>query len=59
MLNWGLTIYPEFIDVMSLLAKVCMVTRRYEGMSQLVTGRAVVAINIISVRFNTGVTQKP
>jgi hypothetical protein len=59
MLNWGLTIYPEFIDVMSLLTKVCMVMRCYAGMSQLATGRGVVTINIISVRFNTDVTQKP
>jgi hypothetical protein len=59
MLNWGLTIYPEFIDAMSLLAKVGTMTRRYEGISQLVTRRAAAAINIISVRFNTGVTQKP
>jgi hypothetical protein len=57
--NWGLTIYPEFIDVMSLLAEACMVTRCYEGMCQLATDRAVVTINIICVRFNTGVTQKP
>jgi len=43
MLNWGLTIYPEFIDAMSLLAGVCMVTRRYEGISQLAGGRAAAA----------------
>jgi hypothetical protein len=54
-----LTIYPEFIDLMSLLANVCMVTGCDAGISQLATGRAVVAINIICVRFNTGVTQKP
>jgi len=59
MLNWGLTIYPEFIDLMSLLANVCMVTGCDAGISQLATGLAVVAINIICVRFNTGVTQKP
>jgi hypothetical protein len=59
MLNWALTIYPEFIDLMSLLANVCMVTGCDAGISQLATGRAVVAINIICVRFNTGVTQKP
>ena len=59
MLNGGLTIYPEFIDVMSLLANVCMVTGCDAGISQLATGRGVVTINIICVRFNTGVTQKP
>jgi hypothetical protein len=59
MLNWGLTIYPEFIDLMSLLANVRMVTGRDAGISQLATGCAAVAINIICVRFNTGVTQKP
>jgi hypothetical protein len=59
MLNWGLTIYPEFIDLMSLLANVCMVTGCDAGISQLATGRGVVTINIIRVRFNTGVTQKP
>ena len=59
MLNWGLTIYPEFIDVMSLLVNLCMMTGCDAGISQLATGGAVVAINIICVRFNTGVTQKP
>jgi hypothetical protein len=59
MLNWGLTIYPEFIDVMSLLAKACTVTPCYEGMCQLATDHAVVTINTICVRFNTRVTQKP
>jgi hypothetical protein len=41
MLNWGLTIYPEFIDVMSLLVNVCMVTGSDAGISQLADGRAV------------------
>lgn len=59
MLNWALTIYPEFIDVLGLLTDACMVTGRYPGMSQLATGRAVCTINRICVRFNTGVTQKP
>ena len=59
MLNWGLTIYSEFIDVMCLLGYTCMVTRCYPGMSQLASGRAVGTINIICVRFNPGVTQKP
>ena len=59
MLNWGLTIYPAFIDATSLLAKACMVMQCYAGMSQLATGLAVVTINMICVRFNTGVTQKP
>jgi hypothetical protein len=57
--NGGLTIYPEFIDVRSLLTYACTVTRCYEGMSQLATGSGVGTINIICVRFNTGVTQKP
>ena len=59
MLNWALTIYREFIDVLGLLTDACMVTGRYQGMSQLATHRPVTAINIISVRFNTGVTQRP
>ncbi len=59
MLNWGLTIYSEFTDVMSLLAYPCMVMGCYGGMSQLATSPGVGTINIISVRFNTGVTQKP
>jgi hypothetical protein len=59
MLNGGLTIYPEFIDVRSLLTYACMATRSYGGMSQLTTGRGVGTVNIICVRFNTGVTQKP
>ena len=57
--NGGLTIYPEFIDVRSLLTYLCMVTRCYDGTSQLATGRGVGTVNIICVRFNTGVTQKP
>jgi hypothetical protein len=33
MLNWALTIYREFIDVLGLLTEACMVTGRYQGMS--------------------------
>jgi hypothetical protein len=57
--NWGLTIYSEFIDVMSLLGYACMVMRCYRATSQLASGRAMCTINIICVRFNAGVTQKP
>jgi hypothetical protein len=57
MLNGGLTIYSEFIDAMSLLAYACMVTGCYEGMSQLATASRAITVNMISVRFNTGVTQ--
>lgn len=59
MLNWGLTIYSEFTDAMSQRAYPCMAMGCYGGMSQLATSRGVGTINIISVRFNTGVTQKP
>ena len=59
MLNGGLTIYPEFIDVRSVLIYACMVMRCDEGTSQLATGRGVGTLNIICVRFNAGVTQKP
>jgi hypothetical protein len=59
MLKWGLTIYPEFTGVMGLLTEACMVTGRYEGMSQLAGRRAVAVLNTISDRFNTGVTQRP
>jgi hypothetical protein len=31
MLNWALTIYREFIDVLGLLTEACMVTGRYQG----------------------------
>jgi hypothetical protein len=59
MLNGGLTIYAEFIVEMSLLTQPSGVTRRYEGMSQLATCLAVNPINMITARFNTGVTQTP
>jgi hypothetical protein len=58
MLNGGLTIYPEFIDAMSLLAYARMVTGCYVGMSQLASASRAITVNLISVRFNTGVTQR-
>lgn len=59
MLNGGLTIYAEFIDAMSLFGYAWMMTCCHQRMSQLATGQAVSTINIICVRFNTAVTQKP
>lgn len=56
--NGGLTIYREFIDAMSLLASACMMTGCYLAMSQLAAVAREILINMISVRFNTGVTRR-
>lgn len=56
--NGGLIIYREFIDAMSLLASACMVTGCYLAMSQLAAAAPEIPTNMISVRFNTGVTRR-